>query len=177
MKKIINFIGFGLLFFALISGETRAQSIQKVEPVNWWTGMKNPKLQLLVYGKDISAFEVSANYPGVKIEGVQKVESPNYLFINLTIAPETRAGKFMLEFRKTVQVKNGKKKAVDQIVKISQPYELKVRDKKPQEITSKDLIYQILPDRFANGDPSNDKFPDMADPLADRSNPFFKTWR
>ncbi|MFD1820756.1 Glycosidase [Pseudarcicella hirudinis] len=174
MKKIINFIGFGLLFFALISGETRAQSIQKVEPVNWWTGMKNPKLQLLVYGKDISAFEVSANYPGVKIEGVQKVESPNYLFINLTIAPETRAGKFMLEFRKTVQVKNGKKKAVDQIVKISQPYELKVRDKKPQEITSKDLIYQILPDRFANGDPSNDKFPDMADPLADRSNPFLR---
>jgi glycosidase len=57
-------------------------------------------------------------------------------------------------------------------VKLTQPFELRVRDKKPQTVNSKDFIYLILPDRFANGDPSNDKFEDMADKVSDRKNPF-----
>ena len=174
MKKIQSFLTLSLIFTLTLSISSFSQSIQRIEPNNWWVGMKNPKLQLLVYGKDIASYEPKINYEGVVLEAVKKVESPNYLFLNLHISPEAKAGKFMVEFNKTVQVKKGKKKVTDQIIKISQPFELKVRDQKPSEINSKDLIYLIMPDRFSNGDPSNDKFADMADKEADRKSPFLR---
>jgi glycosidase len=136
--------------------------------------MKNPKLQLLVYGKNISDCEVKINYAGVNLEKINKVENPNYLFLDLNIAPETQAGQMNIELSKTIQVQKGKKKMIDQIVKITQPYLLKVRDQKPQVIDSKDFVYLILPDRFSNGDPTNDKFADMADPEADRKSPYLR---
>ncbi len=136
--------------------------------------MKNPKLQLLVYGKNISDCEVKINYQGVMLEKINKVENPNYLFLDLNIAPETKAGQLDIEFSKTISIQKGKKKTIDQIIKITQPFQLKIRDKKPQVIDSKDLIYLILPDRFSNGDPSNDKFADMADSESDRKSPFLR---
>ena len=135
--------------------------------------MKNPELQLLVYGKDLKGSSVQINYPGISIRQVYEVENPNYLFIDLYLAPETAAGTFNLELSKTVQVKRGKK-MVTETVKTSRAYELKMRDKHPQNVTSKDLIYLALPDRFSNGDPSNDKFADMADTASDRNNPFLR---
>jgi len=134
--------------------------------------MKNAKLQLLIYGKNISDCEVKIDYAGVTLEKINKVENSNYLFLDLNISPETQAGQMNIELSKTIQVQKGKKKMIDQIIKITQPYLLKNRDKKPQIIDSKDFIYLILPDRFSNGDPTNDKFADMADPESDRKNPF-----
>ena len=171
MKKTILSILLCFLMNALLAQTT---SVQRINPTNWWVGMKNPKLQLLVYGKNIGDCDVKINYPGVALEKVNKVENPNYLFLDLTIAPATQAGQMMIELSKTVKVQKGKKQVVDQIVKITQPFQLKVRDQKPQEINSKDFIYLILPDRFSNGDPSNDKFADMADPVSDRTNPFLR---
>lgn len=160
--------------FVLIKGFSQNPTIQRVDPTNWWVGMKNPNLQLLVYGKDLKGSKVAINYAGVTIRQVYEVENPNYLFIDLNIAPDTKAGKFSIELSKTVQIKNKKNVLIDQIVKTTQEYELKVRDKKPQEINSKDFIYLILPDRFSNGDPSNDKFANMADTESDRNNPFLR---
>lgn len=171
MKKTILSILLCFLMNALLAQTT---SVQRINPTNWWVGMKNPKLQLLVYGKNIGDCDVKINYPGVSLEKVNKVENPNYLFLDLTIASATQAGQMMIELSKTVKVQKGKKQVVDQIVKITQPFQLKVRDQKPQEINSKDFIYLILPDRFSNGDPSNDKFADMADPASDRKNPFLR---
>ncbi|MEA5256925.1 alpha-amylase family glycosyl hydrolase [Arcicella aquatica] len=171
MKKTILSILLCFLMNALLAQTT---SVQRINPTNWWVGMKNPKLQLLVYGKNIGDCDVKINYPGVALEKVNKVENPNYLFLDLTIAPATQAGQMMIELSKKVKVQKGKKQVVDQIVKITQPFQLKVRDQKPQEINSKDFIYLILPDRFSNGDPSNDKFADMADPVSDRTNPFLR---
>ena len=170
MKKILLLI---CLFFS-IQGFSQSPSIQRIDPTNWFVGMKNPKLQLLVYGKNINDCEVKINYPGVTLEKINKVENPNYLFLDLNIAPETQPGQFNVELSKTIQVQKGKKKFIDQIIKISQPYHLKSRTQKPQEINAKDFVYLILPDRFSNGDPSNDKFADMADSESDRKNPYLR---
>ena len=61
-------------------------TIERVEPPFWWTGFKETGLQLLVYGKDISRYTPSVDHEGVTINRVEKVESPNYLFIYLDIA-------------------------------------------------------------------------------------------
>lgn len=157
-----------------ISILAQTPSVQRINPSNWWVGMKNPKLQLLVYGKNIAGSEVKINYQGVTLEKVNQVENPNYLFLDLNIASNTQAGQMFIELSKTIKVQKGKKSIVDQMVKITYPFQLKVRDQKPQEINSKDFIYLILPDRFSNGDPNNDKFADMADLASDRKNPFLR---
>lgn len=164
-----------LLPFCLVVFHLSAQnpSVQRIDPTNWWVGMKNPELQLLVYGKDLKGSSVSINYPGIRVLEVHEVENPNYLFVDLHIAPETKAGTFRIELSKVVPVKRGKK-TVEEKVTVVRPYELKVRDKHPQEINSKDLVYLILPDRFSNADPSNDKYADMADTASDRKNPFLR---
>ncbi|MET3129451.1 glycosidase [Arcicella rosea] len=171
MKKTIFSIIFTCLLTSLFA---QTPSVQRINPSNWWVGMKNPKLQLLVYGKNIAGSDVKINYQGVTLEKVNQVENPNYLFLDLNIAPNTQAGQMLIELSKTIKVQKGKKSVVDQMVKITYPFQLKVRDQKPQEINSKDFIYLILPDRFANADPSNDKFADMADPASDRKNPFLR---
>ncbi len=174
MKKLLK-LGIMLYSFILsFSLTAQTPSIQRVNPTNWYVGMKNPKLQLLVYGKNINDCSVKINYPGVTVEKINKVENPNYLFLDLNIAPTTQPGQMDIELSKTIQIPKGKKKVIDQIVKITQPYQLMARTQKPQTIDSKDFIYLILPDRFSNGDPSNDKFADMADPESDRTKPFIR---
>ena len=174
MKKNINL--WIVIYSLLCAFPTLAQTpaVQRIDPTNWYVGMKNPKLQLLVYGKNINDCDVKINYQGVTIEKINKVENPNYLFVDLNISPETKPGQIDIELSKTIQIQKGRKKTVDQIVKITQPYQLKVRDKKPQVIDSKDFIYLILPDRFSNGDPANDKFADMADSESDRKSPYLR---
>ena len=140
LKLLIIIITFSLSTFAL--------NIDRVEPMNWWVGMKNPNLQLLIHGNNISQYQVSIKYPGVKVIKVNKVENPNYLFVNLTIdSKSAKAGTFKIDL-----LQNGKTEG-------SYIYELKNR--KPgsagrQGFTSADVVYLLMPDRFANGDPSND---------------------
>ena len=174
MKKTINLWIALYSLFCAFSSFAQTPSVDRINPTNWYVGMKNPKLQLLVYGKNIKDCDIKINYQGVTLEKINKVENPNYLFLDLNIAPETKAGQMDIELLKTIQIQKGRKKMVDQIIKITQPYQLKVRDRKPQVIDSKDFIYLILPDRFSNGDPSNDKFTDMADPESDRKSPFLR---
>ena len=80
MKKILT---------ALLLGGTlamnAAQKIDRIEPTNWYVGMKNPSVQLMVYGKDIRSAEVSTNYPGVKIDSLVRLDSPNYLLVYMNI--------------------------------------------------------------------------------------------
>lgn len=161
------------LCLASVFGYSQNPSVQRIGPSNWWVGMKNPHLQLLVYGKNLKGATVSINYAGVQLTKVNEVDNPNYLFLDLTISPETKAGTLLIDISKTVVTTKGKKSR-SSIVHLQQPYELKVRNQHPQEINSADLVYLILPDRFANGDPSNDKFADMADTAANRSNPFLR---
>ena len=148
-----------------MAGSLFAQNaqIQRVNPTNWWVGMKNPAVQLLVYGPNAGTLTYSVNYPGVKLLKAHRVENPNYAFLDLTIAPTAKPGTLRLVGKQGSQT-------------LVQPFDLRARDKSPkgQGVTAADFIYLAMPDRFANGDESNDKFTDMADPNADRSNPFYR---
>lgn len=152
MKKHFTFL------FLLLVAISFAQ-IQKVEPAFWWHGMKNPDLQILVYGKDISKYQVELS-DNIKVKELTKTENPNYVFITIN-TDEVQKPSFKINF------KNGKK-TVD-----SYTYELKNR--KPgsadrNSFSSKDVMYLIMPDRFANGDPSNDSQPNLTE-KANRSLP------
>jgi neopullulanase len=169
-KQIFTVLALCLTFVYM---QAQNPTIKRIDPTNWWVGMKNPNLQLLVYGTNLKGSTVSISYPGIVIRQVNEVENPNYLFIDLEIGPDTKAGTFNLDLSKTV-AKTVKKKTTDETVKTSFSYQLKTRDQRPQEINAKDFIYLILPDRFSNGDASNDKFADMADPEANRNSPFLR---
>ena len=160
MKKL------SILFLVLLSANVWAQAkFDHVEPMFWWVGMKNPKLQLLVHGKNISGYTVKIDYPGVKLVELHKVENPNYLFIDLEIAADAKAGKFPISF-----VAAGKKK-------IDYSYELKSRDASAgriQGVTDKDLIYLLMPDRFSNGDASNDKVKGLAEQTLNRDSMYYR---
>ena len=135
--------------FLFISFFSFAQ-IQKVEPAFWWHGMKNPELQILVYGKDISKYQIELS-DNIKIKDLIKTENPNYVFITIN-TDEVQKPSFKINFKKG-------KKTVD-----SYTYELKTRNPGSAErnsFSSKDVMYLIMPDRFANGDLSNDSKPNL----------------
>ncbi len=141
---------------------SQTPDIQRIEPTNWYVGMKNPDLQILVYGKNIGTSNLSLKpYSGVTIKKINKTENPNYLFLDISIAKNTKAGKLQFVFRN------------QQSAKIIE-YELKNRTAKPQAVTQADVVYLIMPDRFSNGDESNDKFADMLDPDSDRKSPWLR---
>ncbi|WP_299556883.1 glycoside hydrolase family 13 protein [Seonamhaeicola sp.] len=136
------------------------QEIERIEPLNWWVGFKNQELQLLVKHPNISKAVPQINYAGVTIDKVHKADSPNYLFIDLTLAETTKAGKFNIEFT----FENGDKK--------QHTYELKTRKKSADDFIgfdSSDAIYLITPDRFANGNPENDIVGSMNETTIDRT--------
>lgn len=156
-----------LLLLLILPMQMLAQlpKLARVEPAFWWVGMKNTALQLLVYGNNIAASDVELSYPGVTLQKVNKVENPNYLFLDLTLSDATKAGQFTIKFK----VK-GKQQA--QYV-----YELKERDKNQQQhqgVTTKDFVYLIMPDRFANGDTSNDIVKSMAQNTINRDSMYYR---
>jgi glycosidase len=148
-----------LLFFLLATISLHAQDL-RIEPLNWWVGMKNTKLQLLVHGKDLKGSEVISKKPGLKIVKVNQADSPNYLFIDCEVAQNAQAGTYPIELIKGNQVIHH----ID--------YPLLAREKNSANrpsYTTKDVIYLITPDRFANGDPSNDAAPGFREPNPARS--------
>ncbi|MBV8391216.1 MAG: glycoside hydrolase family 13 protein [Mucilaginibacter sp.] len=138
--------------FMIYHSSAQVPALERVEPMFWWTGMSNPDLQLIVHGKDIAFRSVELHYPGVKVVKVHKVDNPNYLFVDLHISSSASPGTFPINFVKP------------RAKTLTYQYELKHRDHshgRAQGVTNKDLIYLIMPDRFSNGDPGNDSFPDM----------------
>jgi len=157
MKPNIRSLGLALIL-ALFTCSAVAQnySLNRVEPLHWWVDMKNPELQLMLYGNDIAELTPSVDYDGVTIQSVQRVENPNYLFVYLHINNQTRAGKFDIHLSQ-----NGQQQ-------LTYTYELKKRKKDSelrQGFNSSDVIYLITPDRFANGNPQNDNIKGYSDSL------------
>ncbi|MBU0911396.1 MAG: glycoside hydrolase family 13 protein [Gammaproteobacteria bacterium] len=145
-----------LLSLALLVPAAHAAQIEHLEPAFWWVGMKEPKLQLMVHAKDIQQAKVELNYPGVKLTGLQKVQNPNYLFVDLELSPDVKPGNVELVFKQ-----NGK-------VVTKHNYSLLARQQgsaQRQGFSQKDLIYLITPDRFVNGDPTNDKVKGLSEGL------------
>jgi glycosidase len=164
MKKCQLFLLFFLCLFAKTLDAQLAE-LERIEPMFWWTGMKNPKLQLIVHGNKIAEKNVSLNYPGVKLVRINKVENPNYVFLDLEISSSVKPGNFKINFSS----KNGKA--------VAYTYVLKSRDRSQgriQGVTSKDLIYLIMPDRFSNGDKTNDVIPGMEETTLNRDSMYYR---
>lgn len=154
-----------LFFFALSTRILLAQP--GVYPPHWWAGMKNEFLQLMIYMPDIGKDKpaVSLNYPGVKISQVHYVENQNYLFVDLIVSAKAQPGSFTIK--------------VNKVNPVSINFTLKPRRagngiQYAQGITSADLVYLIMPDRFSNGDPSNDRIPGMRDQSLNRDSIFLR---
>jgi glycosidase len=157
MKKRLGILVLFILPTVMVLAQVPA--LERVEPMFWWAGMKNPKLQLIVHGNKIAGRTVKLSYPGVKLVKVHQVENPNYLFLDLEVSAAAKPGAFNILF-----VKPGTEN-------LQYRYELKPRihaANRAQGVTNKDLIYLIMPDRFSNGDPSNDSKPGMAETAVNR---------
>lgn len=143
-----------LLAGSLASAACAAAEIERVEPPSWWLGFDMSELQLMVYGENIAAAEPSVDYPGVSISRVERVESPNYLFVFLRLDKSTETGEFPIGF-----------KTADGT--LTHMYELKRRrddGDRPKGFDTSDVIYLVTPDRFANGDTANDTVEGFGDP-------------
>lgn len=165
MKRIFHFlIVFSLLALPCLS--------QNVYPSHWWVGMKSSALQLMIHQKEVSnkipMYKLSPAgmklAEGVTLKAVHRIENPNYIFLDLVIAPNAKPGKRTFSFGPAATA-----------FKIG--FELKARSNengssRVQGVTAKDFIYLMIPDRFANGDPSNDIIPEYRDKVNDRKNMF-----
>ncbi|WP_456103278.1 glycoside hydrolase family 13 protein [Phocaeicola plebeius] len=139
----------------------RAMEIKKVAPSFWWAGMKNPELQILLYGEDLALSDVSVSGEGIYLKEAVRQDNPNYLLLYLDLS-EAKAQTFQ------ILLKNGKKK-------LQVPYELKSRMRREEDVkgfTSEDVLYLIMPDRFANGNPENDVVGEMREKKVDRTDSF-----
>jgi glycosidase len=150
-----------ITLFLTIGLNAQEIKLERVDPPFWWTGMVKNDLQLLIYGNEISQATPEITYPGVELTEVIRVENPNYMFLNLVITDEAQPGKFNIVFR-----------IGDRLIP---PYSYELRSRKEGSAMRKgfdktDAIYLVMPDRFANGDPTNDNMPGMLEKAA-RNNP------
>ena len=154
MKKII--IPF-LTFFSTLALQAQQLSI---EPAFWWSGMQETELQLIISGRDIASYKVAVTAKDVYLKEAVTLENPNYQILYLDISDSTPQ-KFEIVFTEGLK-------------KIAYNYELKERNPERLSIESfdsSDVLYLIMPDRFANGDPTNDQIPMRTEYKVDRNDP------
>ena len=156
MKKIIL---FSLLL--LTAGIANAAlKINKIEPAYWFAGMKEPSLQLMVYGNDVRDAEVTIDDTRVRIDSIVRLDSPDYLLVYLNLK-EANTGTLTLRFKN-----GGRQTAVK--------YALKPRVMSGDErkgFSNADVLYMLMPDRFASGDTKNDRIKGLYTYTVDRSQP------
>jgi glycosidase/predicted alpha/beta superfamily hydrolase len=149
------------LALCLASAAAAAERIERIEPAHWWAGMRNPRLQLLVHGEGVAALEPAIADPRVTLRSVIRTSNPNYLFIDLLIGPSAAPGSFEIAFRQKGRIL------------FTRDYHLLAREPGSADrrgFGPADAMYLAMPDRFANGDPSNDSRPALAE-KADRADP------
>lgn len=133
-----------------------ATKIDHIEPENWYVGMKNSSLQLMVYGKNIRDSRVSVDYPGVKIDSLVRLDSPNYLFVYLNLSG-AKPGNMVLNI-------DGKKVN----------YPLKARTMSGDKrigFDNSDVLYMLMPDRLASGRNITKPMKGLNPYVVDRSKP------
>lgn len=141
----------------LAAPAVKAIEIKRIEPANWWVGMKNTELQIMVYGPDISKSKLTIQYPGITIKEVAKTTNSNYLFVYISISKATKPGMVPMLFTDGTQ-------------KFTHNYPLFSRTDKSGALgfNASDVLYLITPDRFANADTTNDNWDNVT---VNRGNP------
>lgn len=156
-SKFVFTIAFLPFFFLKVSGQ-----INSVEPPSWWVGMKSNKLQLMIHGENVASKNVSINYPGIVIITTHKTNNANYLFVDLELTQDLIPGELKLEFWENNNLTE------------TFPYVFYKRDEASSEragFNNSDVIYLVMPDRFANGNALNDNVDGMPDKL-NRKDPY-----
>lgn len=141
------------------------QRIERVEPLNWWVGMKNKNLQLVLYGQQIGSLKAHLPQKGLRLIKQHQVANPNYIFLDLVVEPGALAGEYRIELFEGHKLVS------------SYPYRLAARaaDKeKAQGVNASDFIYLIMPDRFANGDAANDRKLGMREQTVNRDSMYYR---
>ena len=157
MKQKVPFLAYFLLLMIALPFYASAQSspVKRVAPLNWWAGMKDPHLQLMLQAPDIGKAKVNINYPGVRLQKVHRTDNKDFLFLDLYISSDASPGQLPIHINRP-----GKSS-------FTYDYTLKSRkgDHHPDQISPKDAIYLITPDRFANGNYANDSVAGLKDSL------------
>lgn len=165
MRRIIIITALVAISLTTMAAKKKVNNTQRsgqssairIEPTDWYVGMKNPTVQLMIYGRGIrDAVKVTTDYPGVVIDSLVRLDSPNYLLVYMNLK-DAKPG--------TMTLKIDKKK-VD--------YRLKAREKSGAErrgFTNADVLYMLMPDRFAQGVNHNPQVKGMRSYKEDRSQP------
>ena len=156
MKKIF----FVLMMCILSTTTVVAGKIKRIDPTDWFVGMKNVKLQLMVYGESIGKAQVSTAWPGVRIDSVVRLDSPNYLLVYLDLS-DAKAGNMPLVFTQ------GKQKSTIN-------YRLREREMSGEQrrgFSNADVLYMLMPDRFASSGTKKHPMPGLNTYRVDRSQP------
>ena len=159
MTRLLFFLLFSVFSTITLAFNLYGQ-VNKVEPPFWWTEMPVEEVQIQLYGPNIGLHQAQINYPGVELVKQIAVDSPNYLFVYLNISSASPAGIIPIRL-------SHESSAIDVY------FELKHRENrtnKNQGFDASDVIYLMMPDRFANGNPDNDTIEGMLE-SADRTNP------
>lgn len=136
----------------------------RVDPSYWFTGMHNKTLEICIHDNLIADFVPTITYQGVKVLQYYKVANPNYLFIKIDIDTETKPGSFSIVLSKNKELKK-------------YPYQLKERNLNPRLTRpwgANEVIYLAMPDRFSNGDSTNDVIPGYTVNEVDRKKMYFR---
>ena len=143
---VLVLCSLNLLFTTIIKAQNEKQII-RIDPPNWWSGMQNKEVSLLIKGTNIASYTIATVSPeGITVADVTRAESNDYIFLDIVINDNAQPNTY------TFTLVNGNKT-------MNFKYELKKRNIDPNKlngINSSDLIYLIMPDRFANGNLKND---------------------
>ncbi|MCK9279994.1 MAG: alpha-amylase family glycosyl hydrolase [Melioribacteraceae bacterium] len=145
------------IVFFFITANLLAQdiTINKIEPPNWWTGMKLNSIQLMVYGNNLSDFSAEFSPKGPVINEIHPINNSSYSFIDITIPTGMKPGKYELVLKNSIS-------------QVKFEYSFLKRENNDngfQGFSNRDIIYLVMPDRFADGDPSNNKIEGYDDPF------------
>ena len=160
MKRIVlMFIVCSACFNLFAAGKSKKEVVDFVHPLNWYAGMRNPKLQVLLHGDNIASMDVTLeNERNITLDEVVKVENKNYLilYLNTNGAPAQNFNILLNSGKKTYTV----------------PYQLlKKADYNRKSFDSSDVVYLLMPDRFANGSKENDVVEGMRETVCDSNIP------
>lgn len=152
---------FSCLVLSVLQGSLSAQ-IYHVEPPNWWAGMQNQNLQLLVHGEGVGETTPQFTFPGITVQKTNTAESKNYLFVDLYLSTTVKPGPFTIFF-----MKDG-----DTLYRYNYTILPRQKEDPVKGFTAADVILLVNPDRFANGDAANDIVPGMKEQKMDRKASF-----
>ena len=157
MRKLLLLTAILMANVMMMNGAKVKVTVDRVDPTDWYVGMKNPSLQLMVYGKNIASVkDVTTDYPGVVIDSIVRLESPNYLLVYLNLR-DAQPGTMTLK-----------------LDKLTVNYLLKQREmagSKRMGFTNADVLYMLMPDRFAQGAGHNPQVAGMQTYKEDRTQP------